>query len=146
MRQVTGARLGWLGVYAGGRCCAAEDAPTLPMIECRLGTAAVTSIPGVAEPCACLRREHPKEGSVDLKVAVSALNRRSTARYSAGRRTGRAWQVRIAQRAFSRINAITPTSAGPARHRTLQSQSCGIPRMAGPADPIRRCARRRWSV
>jgi len=64
------------------RLVQAEGAATLPLTECRLEHPLhLTSIPA---RCGTLRvpedRGHPKEASIELKVAVvPALNRRSTA-------------------------------------------------------------------
>jgi pimeloyl-ACP methyl ester carboxylesterase len=147
MRQVTGA-LVWVGlsVYAWWALpAAAEDAPTLPMIECRLEHPLhLTSIPA---RCGTLRvpldREHPKEGSVDLKVAVvPALNRRSTAAplfLLAGGPGQSAMQVYVSlNAAFSRINrnhAIVLLDQRGTGHSSLQS--CPYPEdWQEPADPI----------
>jgi pimeloyl-ACP methyl ester carboxylesterase len=147
MRQVTGAFV-WVGlsVYAWwAPPAAAEDAPTLPMIECRLEHPLhLTSIPA---RCGTLRvpldRDHPKEGSVDLKVAVvPALNRRSTAAplfLLAGGPGQSAMQVYVSlNAAFSRINrnhAIVLLDQRGTGHSSLQS--CAYPEdWQEPADPI----------
>jgi pimeloyl-ACP methyl ester carboxylesterase len=84
MRQV-GSALMWVGLFAGAYwapCAHAEETATLPLSECRLEHPLhLTSIPA---RCGTLRvpedREHPKDRSIELKVAVvPALNRRSTA-------------------------------------------------------------------
>jgi pimeloyl-ACP methyl ester carboxylesterase len=147
MRQVTGA-LVWvgLGVYAWWALpAAAEEPATLPLIECRLEHPLhLTSIPA---RCGTLRvpldREHPKEGSVDLKVAVvPALNRRSTAAplfLLAGGPGQSAMQVYVSlNSAFSRINrnhAIVLLDQRGTGHSSLQS--CAYPEdWQEPADPI----------
>jgi pimeloyl-ACP methyl ester carboxylesterase len=93
------------------RPAAAEDAGLLPTIECRLEHPLRLS--SIAARCGTLRvpidREHPKEGFVDLKVAVvPALNRRSTAAplfLLAGGPGQSAMQVYVAlSSAFARIN------------------------------------------
>ncbi len=147
MRQVTGA-LVWVGLSVWA-CWAhpagAEDAPTLPLIECRLEHPLhLTSIPA---RCGTLRvpldREHPKEGSVDLKVAVvPALNRRSTAAplfLLAGGPGQSAIQVYVSlNAAFSRISrnhAIVLLDQRGTGHSSLQS--CAYPEdWQEPADPI----------
>ena len=147
MRQVTGA-LVWVGlsVYAWWALpAAAEEPSTLPMIECRLEHPLhLTSIPA---RCGTLRvlldREHPKEGSVDLKVAVvPALNRRSAAAplfLLAGGPGQSAMQVYVSlNAAFSRINrnhAIVLLDQRGTGHSSLQS--CAYPEdWQEPADPI----------
>ncbi|HEV7359357.1 MAG TPA: alpha/beta fold hydrolase [Steroidobacteraceae bacterium] len=147
MRQVTGA-LVWvgLGVYAWWALpAAAEEPATLPLIECRLEHPLhLTSIPA---RCGTLRvpldREHPKEGSVDLKVAVvPALSRRSTAAplfLLAGGPGQSAMQVYVSlNSAFSRINrnhAIVLLDQRGTGHSSLQS--CAYPEdWQEPADPI----------
>lgn len=83
MRQLFGA-LVWMGMSAfacWARPAAAENSAILPTSECRLEHPLHLS--SVAARCGTLRvpidRDHPKEGSIDLKVAiVPALNRRST--------------------------------------------------------------------
>jgi pimeloyl-ACP methyl ester carboxylesterase len=148
MRQVVGA-LVWFGLSA---CCwalpaAAEDVatPTLPMIECRLEHPLhLASIPA---RCGTLRvpldREHPKEGSVDLKVAVvAALNRRSTAAplfLLAGGPGQSAMQVYVSLNAvFARINrnhAIVLLDQRGTGYSSLQS--CAYPEdWQEPADPL----------
>jgi pimeloyl-ACP methyl ester carboxylesterase len=112
MRQVCGVLI-WMGM---GFCAcwtraSADEAKTLPMIECRLEHPLhLNSIPA---RCGTLRvpldPEHPKEGSVDLKVAVvPALNRRSTAAplfLLAGGPGQSAMQVYVALNStFARIN------------------------------------------
>jgi pimeloyl-ACP methyl ester carboxylesterase len=83
MRQLSVALM-WVGLFAGAwwaPCGHAEDTATLPLSECRIEhPLRLTSIPA---RCGTLRvpedREHPKDRSIELKVAVvPALNRRST--------------------------------------------------------------------
>jgi len=90
---------------------AAEDAALLPTIECRLEHP--LRLNSIAARCGTLRvpidREHPKEGFIDLKIAVvPALNRRSTAAplfLLAGGPGQSAMQVYVAlSSAFARIN------------------------------------------
>jgi pimeloyl-ACP methyl ester carboxylesterase len=147
MRQVTGV-LVWVGVSVcawWALPAAAEEAPTLPLIECRLEHPLhLTSIPA---RCGTLRvpldREHPKEGSVDLKVAVvPALNRRSAAAplfLLAGGPGQSAMQVYVSlNAAFSRINrnhAIVLLDQRGTGYSSLQS--CAYPEdWQEPADPI----------
>src|ERR1700727_61198 len=113
VRQLFGAFV-WMGisVCAGWtRPAAAEDAAILPTIECRLEHPLYLT--SVAARCGTLRlpidREHPKAGSIDLKVAVvPALNRRSTAAplfLLAGGPGQSAMQVYVAlNSSFARIN------------------------------------------
>jgi pimeloyl-ACP methyl ester carboxylesterase len=113
MRQLFGA----FGLMAVGVCAwwarpaAAEDTALLPTVECRLEHPLYLS--SIAARCGTLRvpidREHPKEGFIDLKVAVvPALNRRSTAAplfLLAGGPGQSATQVYVAlSSAFARIN------------------------------------------
>jgi pimeloyl-ACP methyl ester carboxylesterase len=147
MRLVSGA-LVWIGLS----CCAAWASPaaadpvtTLPLIECRLEHPLhLTSIPA---RCGTLRvpldPEHPKEGFVDLKVAVvPALNRRSTAAplfLLAGGPGQSAMQVYVSlSSAFARINrnhAIVLMDQRGTGHSGLQS--CEYPEdWQEPADPI----------
>jgi pimeloyl-ACP methyl ester carboxylesterase len=113
MRQGLAA-LVWVGlcVCAGWtRPAQAEGAATLPLTECRLEHPLhLTSIPA---RCGTLRvpedREHSKERSIELKVAVvPALNRRSTAApmfLLAGGPGQSAMQVYVSlSSAFTRIN------------------------------------------
>ncbi len=71
----------WVGLYVWWAAPASEAAPALPLKECRLEhPLRLTSIPA---RCGTLRvpldREHPRAGSIDLKLAVvPALNRRSS--------------------------------------------------------------------
>jgi pimeloyl-ACP methyl ester carboxylesterase len=90
---------------------AAEDAATLPLTECRLEHP--LHLTSIAARCGSLRvpidGEHPKDGSIDLKVAVvPALNRRSTAAplfLLAGGPGQSAMQVYVSvNTAFARIN------------------------------------------
>src|SRR6202142_2995444 len=104
----------WIGVSACAWCArpaAAENAAILPTIECRLEHP--LHLNSIEARCGTLRvpldREHPKEGSIDLKVAiVPALNRRSTAAplfLLAGGPGQSAMQVYVALNgAFARIN------------------------------------------
>jgi pimeloyl-ACP methyl ester carboxylesterase len=146
MRQVRGV-LVWIGL---GVCwwaspAAADDPATLPLIECRLEHPLhLTSIPA---RCGTLRvpldPEHPREGSVDLKVAVvPALNRRSAAAplfLLAGGPGQSAMQVYVAlSSAFARINrnhAIVLLDQRGTGHSSLQS--CEYPEdWQEPADAI----------
>ena len=113
MRQLFGAFV-WMGMSACAcwtRPAAAQDGAILPTSECRLEHP--LHLTSVAARCGTLRvpidRGHPKEGSIDLKVAVvSALNRRSTAAplfLLAGGPGQSAMQVFVAlNSAFARIN------------------------------------------
>src|SRR6202161_3821924 len=113
MRQLIGAFV-WIGVSACAWCArpaAAENAAILPTIECRLEHP--LHLNSVEARCGRLRvpldREHPKEGSIDLKLAiVPDLNRRSTAAplfLLAGGPGQSAMQVYVAlNTAFARIN------------------------------------------
>jgi pimeloyl-ACP methyl ester carboxylesterase len=113
MRQL-GVALVWLGVgvcAAWPRLSVAAEAATLPLTECRLEhPLKLISVPA---RCGSLRvpedREHPADGSIELKVAVvPALNRRSTAApmfLLAGGPGQSAMQVYVALNgAFARIN------------------------------------------
>jgi pimeloyl-ACP methyl ester carboxylesterase len=112
MRQGLAA-LVWVGLWGAGwaRPAHAEGAATLPLTECRLEHPLhLTSIPA---RCGTLRvpedREHPKERSIVLRVAVvPALNRRSTASpmfLLAGGPGQSAMQVYVSlSSAFTRIN------------------------------------------
>ena len=130
----------------GGRGLPPPRMPRLlPLIECRLEHPLhLTSIPA---RCGTLRvpldREHPKEGSIDLKVAVvPALNRRSTAAplVSVGRRPGtkRHAGVRGAQqRLRAHQSHARHRVVGPARHGNSNPQSCVYPEdWQEPADPM----------
>ena len=147
MRQVTGA-LVWVGLSVcawWALPAAADEAATLPLIECRLEHPLhLTSIPA---RCGTLRvpldREHPKEGTIDLKVAVvPALNRRSTAAplfLLAGGPGQSAMQVYVSlNAAFARINrnhAIVLLDQRGTGHSSLQS--CPYPEdWQEPADPV----------
>jgi pimeloyl-ACP methyl ester carboxylesterase len=146
MRQLIGAFV-WVGLSGAWWAlpAAAEDAPTLPLIECRLEHPLhLTSIPA---HCGTLRvpldREHPKEGSVDLKVAVvPALNRRSTAVplfLLAGGPGQSAMQVYVAlNTAFQRINRNHAIVLLDQRGTGLSSlQSCAYPEdWQEPVDPM----------
>ncbi len=104
----------WIGVSLcawWARPAAAEEHATLPTVECRLEHP--LHLTSLAARCGALRvpldREHPKDGFVDLKVAVvPALNRRSTAPplfLLAGGPGQSAMQVYAAiSSAFARIN------------------------------------------
>src|ERR1700720_4955303 len=113
MGQGVGA-LVWVGLCVCGwwpRLSLAGDASTLPLTECRLEhPLKLVSLPA---RCGTLRvpedREHPKDGSIELKVAVvPALNRRSTAApmfLLAGGPGQSAMQVYVALNgAFARVN------------------------------------------
>jgi pimeloyl-ACP methyl ester carboxylesterase len=113
MRQL-GVALVWFGVSvcaAWPRLNLAAEAATLPLTECRLEhPLKLISVPA---RCGSLRvpedREHPTDGSIELKVAVvPALNRRSTAApmfLLAGGPGQSAVQVYVALNgAFTRIN------------------------------------------
>jgi pimeloyl-ACP methyl ester carboxylesterase len=93
------------------RAAAAGDAATLPLTECRLEHP--LNLASIPARCGSLRvpldREHPKGGSIDLKVAVvPALNRRSTAPpmfLLAGGPGQSAMQVYVSlANAFARVN------------------------------------------
>jgi pimeloyl-ACP methyl ester carboxylesterase len=113
MRQLFGAFV-WIALSVcawWARPAAADDAALLPTIECRLEHPLHLS--SIAARCGTLRvpidREHPKEGFVDLKIAVvPALNRRSTGAplfLLAGGPGQSAMQVYVAlSSAFARIN------------------------------------------
>src|SRR6202042_1975311 len=101
----------------------------------------------VAARCGTLRvpidREHPKEGSIDLKVAiVPALNRRSTAAplfLLAGGPGQSAMQVYVAlNNAFARINRNHAVVLLDQRGTgTSNQQSCEYPEeWQQPADPM----------
>src|SRR5580692_8203246 len=104
----------WIGLSACAwwtQPAAAENIGVLPTIECRLEHP--LHLTSIAAHCGILRvpldREHPKEGTIDLKVAVvPALNRRSTAPplfLLAGGPGQSAMQVYVAlSSAFARIN------------------------------------------
>src|SRR5665213_2843620 len=84
MQQLFGAFV-WMGFYACAcfaRPAAAQDIGRMPTIECRLEHP--LHLTSIEARCGTLRvpidREHPQEGSIDLKVAiVPALNRRISA-------------------------------------------------------------------
>lgn len=147
MRQICGALVG-IGLAWGAFSAppaAADDAKTLPLIECRLEHPLhLTSIPAL---CGTLRvpldPEHPKAGFVDLKVAVvPALNRRSTAAplfLLAGGPGQSAMQVYVAlSGAFARINrnhAVVLLDQRGTGHSS--QQSCEYPEdWQEPADPM----------
>jgi pimeloyl-ACP methyl ester carboxylesterase len=113
MRRVCSG-LVWVGLCACAvwtRAAAAGDAATLPLTECRLEHP--LNLASIPARCGTLRvpldREHPKGGSIDLKVAVvPALNRRSTAPpmfLLAGGPGQSAMQVYVSlANAFARVN------------------------------------------
>jgi pimeloyl-ACP methyl ester carboxylesterase len=102
----------WVGLCAGWAGQAhAEDVPTVLLTECRLEHP--LHLTSIAARCGTLRvpedREHPKDGSIALRVAVvPALNRRSTEApmfLLAGGPGQSAMQVYVAlSSAFARIN------------------------------------------
>ena len=147
MRQLFGAFV-WMATSAcawWAQPAAAEDAPSLPTSECRLEHPLYLT--SVAARCATLRvpidREHPKTGSIDLKVAVvPALNRRSMAAplfLLAGGPGQSAMRVYVAlSNAFARINRnhaivlLDQRGTG-----TSNLQSCVYPEdWQEPADPL----------
>jgi pimeloyl-ACP methyl ester carboxylesterase len=105
------AEIGLIGFTAFSPPAAADAAPTLPLIECRLEHPLhLTSIPA---RCGSLRvpldPDHPRDGTVNLQVAVvPALNRRSNAAplfLLAGGPGQSAMQVYVGlSSAFARIN------------------------------------------
>ncbi|MDP9008025.1 MAG: alpha/beta hydrolase [Pseudomonadota bacterium] len=147
MRQV-GEALVWVGL---GLCAwwaqpaNAGDVATLPLTECRLEhPLKLISVPA---RCGTLRvpedREHPKDGSIELKVAVvPALNRRSTAApmfLLAGGPGQSAMQVYVAlNSAFTRINRNHAIVLLDQRGTGSSSpQSCEYPEdWQQPADPM----------
>jgi pimeloyl-ACP methyl ester carboxylesterase len=103
----------WVGLCAGWAAgqARAEDVPTVLLTECRLEHP--LHLTSIAARCGTLRvpedREHPKDGSIALRVAVvPALNRRSTEApmfLLAGGPGQSAMQVYVAlSSAFARIN------------------------------------------
>jgi pimeloyl-ACP methyl ester carboxylesterase len=147
MRQFCAA-LVWVGLCVCAwwpRSAHAGDAATLPLTECRLEhPLKLISVPA---RCGTLRvpedREHPKDGSIELKVAVvPALNRRSTAApmfLLAGGPGQSAMQVYVSlHSAFTRINrdhAIVLLDQRGTGSSSLQS--CEYPEeWQQPADPI----------
>jgi pimeloyl-ACP methyl ester carboxylesterase len=147
MGQVGGA-LVWVGLCVCAwwpRLSLAGDASTLPLTECRLEhPLKLVSLPA---RCGTLRvpedREHPKDGSIELKVAVvPALNRRSTAApmfLLAGGPGQSAIQVYVAlSSAFARINRNHAIVLLDQRGTGSSSpQSCDYPEeWQQPADPI----------
>jgi pimeloyl-ACP methyl ester carboxylesterase len=105
----------WVGLCAGAGWAAgqahAEDVPTVLLTECRLEHP--LQLTSIAARCGTLRvpedREHPRSGSIALKVAVvPALNRRSTEApmfLLAGGPGQSAMQVYVAlSSAFARVN------------------------------------------
>ena len=147
MRQV-GVALVWFGVSvcaAWPRLSLAAQAATLPLTECRLEhPLKLISVPA---RCGSLRvpedREHPADGSIELKVAVvPALNRRSTAApmfLLAGGPGQSAMQVYVALNgAFARINRNHAIVLLDQRGTGSSSpQSCEYPEeWQQPADPM----------
>ena len=147
MRQLFGASV-WMGFCLcawWAPPAAAEDIGVLPTIECRLEHPLRLS--SIAARCATLRvpldRDHPKEGSIDLKIAVvPALNRRSKAAplfLLAGGPGQSAMQVYVAlSSAFARINRTHAIVLLDQRGTGYSSQqSCVYPEdWQEPADPI----------
>jgi pimeloyl-ACP methyl ester carboxylesterase len=147
VRQLIGA-LVWIGMGACAcwvRPAAAENAAILPTIECRLEHP--LHLNSIEARCATLRvpldREHPKEGSIDLRVAVvPALNRRSTGAplfLLAGGPGQSAMQVYVAlSSAFARINRNHAIVLLDQRGTGISSlQSCTYPEdWQEPDDPI----------
>src|SRR5579863_6695421 len=147
VRQLFGAFV-WMGFGAcawSARPAAAEDIGVLPTIECRLEHP--LHLTSIAARCGTLRvpldRDHPKEGSVDLKVAiVPALNRRSTAAplfLLAGGPGQSAMQVYVAlSGAFARINRTHAVVLLDQRGTGYSNQqSCAYPEdWQEPDDPI----------
>src|ERR1700685_2536853 len=147
VRQLFGAFV-WVGMSVcacWARTAAAQDGAILPTVECRLEHP--LHLTSIEARCGTLRvpvdREHPKEGSIDLKVAiVPALNRRSTAAplfLLAGGPGQSAMQVYVARSsAFERINrnhAIVLLDQRGTGHSSLQS--CEYPEeWQQPADPM----------
>lgn len=147
MRQLFGAFV-WMGMSAcagWAQPAAADDAAMLPTIECRLEHP--LRLTSIAARCGSLRvpidREHPKDGSIDLKLAVvPALNRRSSAAplfLLAGGPGQSAMQVYVAlSSAFARINRnhaivlLDQRGTG-----NSNQQSCVYPEdWQQPADPL----------
>src|SRR5450755_1885482 len=144
MRQL----FGWMlfsACASWARPAAAADGGILPTSECRLEHP--LRLTSIAARCASLRvpldREHLKEGSIDLKVAiVPALNRRSTAAplfLLAGGPGHSAMQVYVSlNAAFSRINrnhAIVLLDQRGTGHSS--QQSCAYPEdWQEPSDPM----------
>jgi pimeloyl-ACP methyl ester carboxylesterase len=137
----------WIGVSLcwTAQPAAAEDAALLPTTECRLEHPLRLS--SIAARCGTLRvpidREHPKEGFIDLKVAVvPALNRRSTAAplfLLAGGPGQSAMQVYVAlSSAFARINRNHAVVLLDQRGTgNSNQQSCVYPEdWQEPADPM----------
>jgi pimeloyl-ACP methyl ester carboxylesterase len=147
MGQVSRA-LVWVGLCVCAwwpRLSLAGDAATLPLTECRLEHP--LKLVSVTARCGTLRvpedREHPKDGSIELKVAVvPALNRRSTAApmfLLAGGPGQSAIQVYVAlNSAFARINRNHAIVLLDQRGTGSSSpQSCEYPEeWQQPADPI----------
>jgi pimeloyl-ACP methyl ester carboxylesterase len=147
MRQL-GVALVWFGVgvcAAWPRLSLAAEAAPLPLTECRLEhPLKLISVPA---RCGSLRvpedREHPADGSIELKVAVvPALNRRSTAApmfLLAGGPGQSAVQVYVALNgAFARINRNHAIVLLDQRGTGSSSpQSCEYPEeWRQPADPM----------
>ena len=147
MRQVSAAAV-WIGLCAGvwWSCpVLAEDAATLPLTECRLEHP--FHLTSLAARCGTLRvaedPEHPKDRSIELKVAVvPALNRRSVEAplfLLAGGPGQSAMQVYVSlNSAFARINRdhaivlLDQRGTG-----SSNPQSCPYPEeWQEPADPL----------
>jgi pimeloyl-ACP methyl ester carboxylesterase len=147
VRQLFGAFV-WMGFgvcACWARPAAAEDVGVLPTTECRLEHP--LHLTSIEARCGTLRvpldREHSKEGSIDLKVAiVPALNRRSTAAplfLLAGGPGQSAMQVYVAlSSAFARINRNHAVVLLDQRGTgSSNQQSCVYPEdWQEPADPI----------
>jgi pimeloyl-ACP methyl ester carboxylesterase len=147
VRQFFGAFV-WIGLSAcawWARPAAAENAAILPTSECRLEHP--LNLISIEARCGTLSvpldREHPQEGSIDLKVAVvPALNRRSTAAplfLLAGGPGQSAMQVYVAlSGAFARINRNHAVVLLDQRGTgTSNQQSCAYPEdWQEPDDPI----------
>ncbi|MDP9088574.1 MAG: alpha/beta hydrolase [Pseudomonadota bacterium] len=135
----------WVGLYVWWAAPASEAAPALPLKECRLEhPLRLTSIPA---RCGTLRvpldREHPRAGSIDLKLAVvPALNRRSSEPplfLLAGGPGQSALQVYVAfSGAFARVNRNHAIVLLDQRGTGSSSaQSCDYPEdWQEPVDPI----------
>jgi pimeloyl-ACP methyl ester carboxylesterase len=147
MRQVSAA-LVWIGLCAGAclsRPLPAEDAATLSLTECRLEHP--FHLTSLSARCGTLRvpedPEHPKDRSIELKVAVvPALNRRSVEAplfLLAGGPGQSAMQVYVSlNSAFARINRDHAIVLLDQRGTGSSSpQSCSYPEeWQQPADPL----------
>src|ERR1700719_3645134 len=143
-----GSALVWVGLCVCAwwpRPSLAGNAATLPLTECQLEHP--LNLFSVVARCGTLRvpedREHPKDGSIELKVAVvPALNRRSTAApmfLLAGGPGQSAIQVYVAlSSAFARIRRNHARALLDQRGTGSSSpQSCEYPEeWQQPADPI----------